>query len=806
MRVILTALQTAMIAFLLLAAAPYSQLLGPSEAHAAAVSKIDVQGNERVQDETVIAYVTVVPGRSFGAGDIDDSLKALYATGLFADVNIFQSGSVLVVKVTENPIIYKVSFEGNDKYKDDILLSQVQSKPRTVLTRAKVQADTQLILEMYRHKGRYRATVEPKIIELPQNRVNLVFEINEGDKTGVARITFIGNKAFSDGRLRDVIKTRESGLLSWLRTTDTYDPNRLHADQEALRQYYFRHGYADFRIVSAVADLDRERNTFFVTFTLEEGEQYTVGDVSVQSSLAEVNSEDLQREVRTDTGDTYDSTEVEKTMEDIVLEVSRRGYAFAEVRPRGERDYENHIINIVYEVEEGPRVYVERIEIRGNTRTRDYVIRRELDFAEGDAFNRVLIDKAKRRLKRLDYFKDVQISTQRGGSSDRVVVIVEVEEQATGELSFGAGYSTSEGVIGDISLTERNFLGRGQFVRAAVGGGENSRTYEFSFREPYFMGRRLSAGFDLYRRNFEETDYRSYEETMTGGNLNFGLPLNDELTLNLMYSAYQREFDVARGLRDGCLWNGKGAPPPKCDTNNNGKLDANKDPDEASIAVKDSIGETFTSLVGYSLVYDTLDDYKRPREGVLARFQQDFAGVGGDVSFIRTEADVRYFREVSADHGVVAMLRARAGHVAGVGQRLKLPDHFFVGGETIRGFESKGIGPRDRLTGDALGGRIYVAATAEATFPIPFAPSEFGLEGAVFTDAGTLFDVDDSAAFFRNGRVVTVANGGDIRWSAGVGLIWFSPFGPIRADVAWPLIKNKFDETQVFRIGGGTRF
>ncbi|MCW2307607.1 outer membrane protein assembly factor BamA [Rhodobium gokarnense] len=774
---------------------------------AAVVNRIDVTGNERVEDETVRAYMTIQPRRAYSAQDVDDSLRALYATGLFSDVAINQRGAVLVVSVTENALIYKVSFEGNDKYDDKMLLTQVKSKPRTVLSRAKVEADTQLLLELYRRKGRYRATVEPKIIKLPQNRVNLVFEIAEGDKTGVARINFIGNHAFSDSRLRDVIKTRESGLLSFIRSTDSYDPSRLESDQEALREYYLRHGYADFRIISAVADLDRERNTFFVTFTVEEGEQYTIGEVNVQSSLASVGPEELAGAVRTDPGDTYDSREVDKTLEEMVLEVSERGYAFAEVNPRGERDYENHTINITYHVDEGPRVYIERIDIRGNTRTRDYVIRRELDFAEGDAFNRVLINKAKRRLKNLGFFKDVAIATQRGSSADRVIIIVNVEEQATGELSFGAGYSSAEGVIGDVSITERNFLGRGQFVRAAVGGGESTRTYEFSFREPYFMGRRLSAGFDLYRRQFEETDYRSYEETTTGGNLTFGLPLNEEVRLNLTYTAYQRDFDVAKELKDGCYmrkYTRGDKIPPSCDRNGDGKFDRNLDMDEASLAVKDAIGETFTSIIGYSLVYDTRDDIKRPRDGYYGKFQQEFAGVGGDVAFIRTTVEGRAYREIWADRGIVGMFKVKAGHVESLDDRLKLPDHFFLGGETIRGFGTKGIGPRDGLTRDALGGRYYVAGTAEATFPLPAVPSEIGLEGAVFTDAGTLLDVDDSANFFR--RINVVGDNGDLRWAAGFGIIWHSPFGPIRADFAWPIVKNKYDETQVFRIGGGTQF
>lgn len=805
MRVLLTTLQTAALAFLVLIAAPNSPFFGAESAQAAVVSQIAVKGNKRVAPDTVRSYVTITPGRSFGAVDIDDSLKALFATGLFADVNIVQSGRSLVVTVVENPIIYKISFEGNKKYKDEQLSAVVRSKPRSVLTRAKVQSDVQNILEMYRRNGRYRTTIEPKIIDLPQNRVNLVFEINEGDKTTVARITFIGNKAFSDGRLRDVIKTRETGWLGWLRTTDSYDPDRLEKDQEALREYYFRRGYADFRIISAVADLDRERNTFFVTFTVEEGEQYTYGDVTIQSTLSSVDPDDLKSSIETSPGGVYDSREVEESLEDLVLEVSKRGYAFAEVRPRGDRDYENRTINITYHIDEGPRVYIERIEIRGNTRTRDYVIRREIDFAEGDAFNRVLIEKAKRRLRNLGFFSEVQITTRQGSEPDRVVVIVTVQEQSTGALSFGAGYSTSEGIIGDISITEKNFLGRGQFVRIAVGGGEHSRTYDFSFKEPYFLGRRLIFGLDLYRRDLDETDYRSYREKTTGGGINLGLPLNDELTLTGFYNIYQRDFNVSRGLRDGCLMPRPSMPvPARCDLNGDGIIDPGLDPEEASLAIKDSIGETLTSMVSYSLVYDTLDNYEKPREGILIKWRQDFAGLGGDVSFIRTTLEGRYFHEIWPDNGVVGMLKGRVGHVEGVGQRLKLPDHFFLGGEAVRGFETKGIGPRDRLTKDALGGRFVFNATAEATFPLPMVPSEIGFEGAAFIDAGTLFDVDDSAGFFR--RIVVVGEGGDLRSAAGVGLIWRSPFGPIRADVAWPITKTKWDRTQVFRIGGGTQF
>lgn len=750
-------------------------LLSIAEAQAAVASTIVVEGNTRIEDETVRAYLTIQPGRSYGPADVDESLKALFATGLFADVKIVQRGGSLVVTVSENPIINKISFEGNKRLSDETLTGVIQSTPRSVLTRARIQSDVQRVLEAYRRSGRFRAEVEAKIIERSNKRADLVFEISEGDKTGVERITFIGNKHFSDGRLQDVIRTRESGLLSWLRTTDVYDPDRLSADQELLRRYYFKHGYADFRVVSAIAELDREQNVFYVTFTVEEGEQYSFGEIDVQTSLASVDVDQLRGTVRTTPGKTYNSELVEKSLEDLTLEVSAQGYAFAQVRPRGDRDYENRTISITYYIDEGPRAYIERINIRGNDRTREYVIRREFDIAEGDAFNRVLIDKAERRLKNLTFFKEVRISTERGSAPDRVVINVDVEEQPTGEVSFGVGYSTSDGVIGDISISEKNFLGRGQYVRLAVGGGGSKQTYEFSFMEPYFMGRRISMSLDLYRKVYDDNDNRAYDERTTGGGIGFGLPLrDDELRLNVFYRIYQTKISVDTGIT-------------------------------ASPAILDATGTRLTSLVGYSLVYNTLDNNKAPRDGIYAKFQQEFAGVGGDVSFIRTTAEGSIYHEVLPEWGIVGMLKASGGHVMGVGKRLRINDHFFKGGETVRGFASYGFGPRDSTTGDALGGRYFIAGTAEATFPFPYIPKELGLSGAVFADAGSLWNVDpgSSTAF---PAVTLINNNFAVRASVGFGIQWESPFGPLRADVAWPLVKEAGDETQIFRLGGGTRF
>lgn len=754
-----------------------------STADAAVVNRIVVNGNQRVDAETVRAYLLVQPGRNFTAQDLDESLRALFETGLFADVKINQSGGALVVDVVENPIINTVAFEGNRRFKDNVLEGAVQSKPRGVFTRAKVQNDVQQLLELYRRSGRYQASIEPQVIELPNNRVNLVFVFQEGPKTGVSRIGFIGNQAYGDSRLRQVIETRETGLLSFLRSGDTYDPDRLAADEEKLRRFYLDHGYADFQVISAVADLDRERNRFFITFTVDEGQQYRFGQIGVDTTIPGVDPERLRRLAETREGQVYSSRAVEESIEAITIELASSGYAFAQVRPRLDRDIENRIIGVTYVVDEGTRAYVERIEVRGNSRTRDYVIRREFDLAEGDAFNRVMIDRAERRLRNLNYFKEVRISTDPGSAPDRVVVVVNVVEQPTGEFSFGAGYSTAEGIIGDISVTERNFLGRGYAVRASVGGGKNSRTYEFGFTDPYFLGRRISAGFNVFRRTQDETEFRRYDYETTGGGITFGLPITEDFTVQLGYQLEQKNISLDDKDFD------EDDPFGTCPTN-------------VSRAICQAAGDTLVSSVQYSLIYDTLDNRRDPREGIYARFTQEFAGVGGDVSFLRTTATASYYQELLADQDVIGFVKVHGGHIVGVGEDVRLVDAFFRGGETVRGFESSGFGPRDALTGDALGGNIYVAGTAEVQFPIPLLPSELGFRGAVFADAGTLWETDAD----NIPGVVVENDNPDIRSSIGGSILWASPLGPLRADFAYVLSSQDEDEKQWFRFGGGTKF
>lgn len=840
----------------LLSAPGGGAFFGAVPAQAQTVSQIAVEGNRRVDAETIRNYLSIQPGQSYSAYAADESLKTLFATGLFSDVNISMRGSTLVVQVVENPIVNLVSFEGNKKLKDEVLLSEIESQPRSVLTRAKIEGDTQRILQLYRRSGRFGAFVTPKIIDLPDNRANLVFEINEGDKTSVAGINFIGNRAYSDDTLRDVITTTQRSWLSWLKSTDVYDPDRLDADQELLRRYYLKQGYADFRVISAVAELDRERNAFYITITVDEGDRYQFGDIDVQAYVRDVDPEALRGIIKTKTGNTYNAEEVESTLEDMTLELANAGYAFAQVRPRGDRDYDNDTINITYVVEEGPRVYIERINIRGNTRTLDRVIRREFEFAEGDAYNVVMIDRAKRRLDALRYFKTVNISRQQGSAPDRVVINVDVVEQTTGEISVGGGYSTRDGLVADVSITERNLLGRGQILTIGGSFGERKQSFDFSFTEPFFLGRRLAAGIDVFYRDLDYSDTSSYTVNAIGAGTRLGFQLNEETSFLGRYRLYQSETETAYYLRDGCgpvtaasmaqatcgapvFWNGVlWTFPFGGDTTGDGIPDVFAP--EASIAINAAQGERIYSIFGYDLTYATLDSFTRPHEGWYLRLSQDIAGAGGDAQYLKTDAEARYYHELAPE--VVGMLKVSGGVINGWGgYDIPVTDTYFKGGETIRGFDTSGYGPRDLTPGgqrDALGGKVFAAATAEVQFPLPLIPDELGFRGAFFADAGILFSVGNTGplTIFQPGPGGTLipqnlvlsecagiypggwggivpagANGCYVddtspRASVGFSLLWDSPFGPLRADLGYAVLKEDYDNTQVFRFGAGKSF
>lgn len=787
------------------APSPISAFGFVSVAHAQA-SNIVVEGNRRVEAETIRTYFRRAGGT--GPAQLDDALKALYETGLFQDVKITPAGGRIVVTVVENPVINRVAFEGNRKVKDEQLISEVQSKARGTLSRPMVQSDTSRITEIYRRSGRFDVSVEPKIIEQPNNRVDLVFEINEGAKTGINSIEFVGNRAFSSYRLKDVIKTRESNLLSFLGNNDIYDPDRVESDRDLIRRFYLKNGYADVRIVAALTEYDPARKGFIVTFTIDEGEQYRVASVDVESSIGSLNVGALQSYLRVSRGSIYNAEAVEKSIEEMTIQASRMGYPFVTVRPRGERNYETHTVSLVFMVEEGARVYIERINVRGNTRTRDYVIRREFDIAEGDAYNRALIDRAERRLKNLDFFKTVKISNEPGSSPDRIVVNVDVEEKSTGDFAVQGGYSTSDGLMGEVSVSERNLMGRGLYGRASVSWGTRSKGYTLSFADPYFLGYRVGFGVDLYHREQDSQDSMSYSTKTTGGGVRFGFALREDLSMQVRYSLYRQEIELPWQLNNcqfsaaAVINGGAGVVPGDfC------YLDG-----EASLPIRMELaqGPVWTSVAGYSLIYNTLDNTRNPTSGLLAELRQDFAGLGGDVEFIKTTGDIKYYYPLVSE--IVGVLRLQGGNVSGWGSgNLRMLDHFQMGPNLVRGFAPNGIGPRDisPLTAqDSLGGTNYWGASAELQMPFWFLPKEIGLKGAIYADAGSLWDYQGPTSWAVTGESIAtqIDDSNKIRSSVGAGLIWQSPFGPLRVDVAFPLSKGKYDRTQVFRFGGGTSF
>ena len=763
--------------------------VAPAHAQDNRIREIQVSGNRRVEPETVRSYLKFGVGDAYDASKVDQSLRALFATGLFADVKIDRQGGAAVVTVVENPVINQIAFEGAADVEKATLLSEIQLKPRAVYTRAKVQADVQRILDVYRRQGRFAASVEPKIIELDQNRVNLVFEISEGKATKVKSIQFIGNKAFSDGQLRDVITTTQTGWFDFLKNASFYDPDRMALDRELLRQYYLKNGYADIRIVNATADLDRDGSGFFITFVVEEGEIYKFGDVRIESALAGVDPNRLRGELLTKPGQVYNAADIDKTVERMTLTVSEQGYAFARVKPRADRDAVSRTISIVYAIDEGPRIYIERINIIGNTRTRDHVIRREFRLAEGDAYNPMLVDRAKKRLQGLGFFKTVEVKRKPGSSQDRVILDVEVIEQPTGELSFGAGYSTSEGVIGDISLTERNLMGNGQFLRLRLSGSVERAQIDLSFTEPRFLDRNLSAGFDLFHKDVNQTRQGSFRNMKTGGSLRIGYPLAENLWVTNYYTLSRDEiYKVDNDYSDGRI---------------------------ASRAIREAEGVYWTSLVGTSVTFDQRNHPKNPTRGYFLTGGVDFAGLGGDVQYVRLSSEGRFYYPITDKITFVG--RAMGGHVLGWGgDDVRLIDMYYKGGETIRGFNKAGFGPRDLATGDAVGGTTFWSTTAEVRFPIPLVPEDLGIRGAVFADAGSLFGISERTKslngkpeFDRNGLLLpstNIVDSSKVRVSVGTSLIWDSPLGPLRADFGWAIMKETYDQEQLFRFGASTKF
>jgi len=740
-------------------------VIAPSIVLAATVRDIQVVGSERVEPSTVLTYLTLQKGDAVTQDGLDDALKSLFATGLFADVQVSERDGVVTVRIVENPIINEVAFEGNKELEDDKLQAEIQARPRQVFTRASIQSDVSRLYDVYKRNGRFSSDIQPKIIKLDQNRVNLVFEIVEGPLTEIETIRFIGNERFDDSSLREIIASKESRWYSILSSADRYDQDRFEFDQELLRQFYLKEGYVDFRVLSASSELSQDKTKFFMTLTLDEGQRYKVGDVRINSQIRNLDPSSLLPNATLKAGDWYNADDIKTSIEKMTKQLGDMQYAFVNVVPDVNRNKEAGTVDLIFNINETPRVFVERININGNVRTLDKVIRRQMELVEGDPFNRTLLSKSEQEVKDLGYFSKVDVKTEPGQTPDKTVIDVTVEEQSTGEVSLGAGFSTSDGPLADFRIRERNLLGKGQDLglSAVVAG---SRTeFDLSFTEPYFLDRDLSAGVDLFHTTRDLQDESSFDQKRSGGGLRLGYPLSENLRQTLKYRIENNEIN-------------------NVDTN-------------ASRYVRDQQGQRITSAISQRLDYSDLDSKLYPTDGVTAWLDTEVAGIAGDAEYLLGKAGVGYYYPV-ADKWVLSTI-AETGIIASYGdENVKINERFFLGGTNLRGFEKAGVGPRDTATDDSLGGNQFYRASVELKFPVGL-PDDLGVAGHAFSDIGSLWGIDDAAT-------ASLVDESSIRMAAGLGLSWRSPMGPVRIDLSKPILKEDYDVEQVFRFSFGTQF
>lgn len=739
------------------------------DANMPAISDVQVTGVQRIEVGTVLSYLSLQKGDQASREKLNESIKSLFATGFFSDIKMrVDEAGVLTIKLKENPVINRVVFEGNHSVDSKDLEKEIQARPRQVYTKSRIKTDTQRILDVYRRSGRFAAIVEPKIIALQQNRVDLVFEVTEGERTGVRRVAFVGNKIFDEETLRDAVNTRETAWWRVFTTSDFYDPDRLNYDKELLRRFYLNEGYVDFRVLSAHAELAPDRTDFLITFTIEEGERYKFGKVDVSTNLKQIDLAALREKVVVAKGDWYSAEKVEKSVTQLTTATGDLQYGFAQVQPKMVPSKKDRTVDLNFVINEGPRVFVQRIDVNGNTRTLDKVIRRQMKVSEGDPFLLTKIKKSEQSIKDLGFFEDVKVTNTEGSQPDQSVVTVDVKEKSTGEISIGAGFSSTDGPLGDFSIRERNLLGKGQDLRFGLQASARTQQYDISFTEPYFMERDLAAGVDIFRTTRDNQDQSSFDEARTGLNLRMGYALSEDLRQRWTYGINQTEITGV--------------------------------PATASRFVKEQKGTTLTSSIGHEMMLDKRDSKLNPTTGYYIRLNNDFAGLGGDSKYIRTKIGGAYFLPI-ADKWTLTT-GAEAGYIFGLGQNVRINDRFFLGGENLRGFEFAGVGPRD-LTGtadDSLGGNRFARTRVEMSFPTGL-PDEFGVRGRVFNDAGILDEVDATPLPGENFKQDSA-----LRMSVGAGVTWASPFGPIGIDLAKAILKESYDKTEFFRFSFGTRF
>ena len=739
-------------------------LVSVCEAQAAEVKNINITGLQRVEQETVLAYLDIERGQNVSQMDIDSALKRLYSTGLFADVSLDMLGNgELLVKVSENPIINKRYFEGNEEIEDSMLEKELQLNAGSIYSVSKVQQDSQRIVEVYKRAGRYATVVDPKIIKRDQNRVDLIYEISEGPNAKIDKISFVGNNHFTDSELQSEIMSKESRWYRIFSSAENYDPEKTNYDKELLRRFYMRHGYADFRVSTAVGELSADKKSFVLTYVIDEGPRYKIKDINISSALRGVDTETLYPELLVEEGDWYDSDKIDKSAYNITEKLGQQGFAFVEVNPVLHKNTQTGDVNLTFDIEEGQRLFIDKINISGNTRTEDKVIRREFRIDEGDAFNASKIKASRRNIEALDYFSKIDMQTEPTDDSNKANLNVNVEEKSTGAFNVGVGYSTMNGALARVGIAENNFLGKGHQLSADASISQRTQEYDLSYTDPYFLDRRLSAGVDLFRSETDYQDEGSYDSETTGGRIRFGWNYTDDLAQYVRYTLSKDKISNVAA--------------------------------DASRYIKAEEGSYTNSAVGQTIVYDKRDSKINPREGYYLSFGNDIAGLGGDEKYVKFDAKAYKYYTISDDYTFKFFMNG--GYIDGYnGKPVRLAHRYYLGGNTMRGFEYAGIGARDKYTRDALGGNWMVYTGAEFQFPVGL--DEVGIRGRTFIDAGMLGKPDNIDEKY-------VEYSDKIRSSAGFGIQWLSPMGQTDIDLAFPISEEDYDETEVFRLNFGTR-
>lgn len=725
------------------------------------VNNIIITGNQRIERETILSKITLLEGSKFQDSKIDKTLKELFATGLFKDVKITanRAKNNVTITVIENPIVNKIDFEGTKAIKKGTLQSEISLKPRSNFNKSKLQNDINKIKDIYNFSGRFSATIQPKIIELPQNRVNLVFEINEGQKTVVRKIVFIGNDNFKDKELKSLLNTQEKKWYKFFFNKDTYDPQKLEFDKELLRLFYTSKGYADFKVLTSLVEVTRDKKSFIITFTLDEGEKYQFGNIAAQSYVSEIADKEIMPHINIKQGELYNSNKIQETIDKIIKYMSDRGYAFVDINPEISQDHEKKQVHLNFIINKSKKTYINNINITGNSRTLDKVIRREMRIAEKDPYNSSLLERSEMRIRNLDYFDKVDFAVKKGDYDDQVDVDINVKEKSTAQINLGFGYSTLDGLLAKLGYTDYNFLGKGQELGASISKAHRSTNFELSLADPYFLDKDLLSSVELFSTNQDPIESTSFKSNSVGITFRVGYNITEYLNHSLRYSI------------------------------NKSRIIANK---EAAKTVLEQQGRYITSLIGQTFLYDKTNSKFRPNKGYFIKLNQDLAGFGGNVDFLRHELNGSYY--IPIKKAITLKLSGNISHIKSIGDNTRINDRFFLGGDDLKGFQYAGVGPRDKVTGDALGGNLYYLMSAELMFPLGLS-QELDINGVVFMNAGGLHNTELSKEDKK-----TINYSTKPRAAVGVGVNLSSPMGPIGVYYSKTISKQSFDKSKTILL------